>query len=87
MVEAVYAGTIAGPGVTQEQSDRLHAILKPMAEILLGVSPEDLINVMGGLCITFALRYDDPEAAFGYLANGVMERIPEAKAQMTASRN
>lgn len=78
MVEVRHVGATLGDEVTDEQTGRIMDITKPLAEALLGLSSQDLYNVMGSLLMSFGLRYDDPVGVVSHLTRYVLEKIPEA---------
>jgi hypothetical protein len=76
--QKIYEGVIAGINVSQEECERVSAILKPLADVLMELPELDLVDVTAGICLTFCLRFDEPELAMQALVRLVLKHLPEA---------
>lgn len=79
-----FSGSVLGPKATEEEAQRISEIVRPMAEVLLGLSKNDLFNVMGSLLLTYAVNTDNPVDDICFLAEMVIDRVPEAFANIQA---
>ena len=80
--EIKLGAAIISDGYTQEDTDRICALVRSMAEVLINLDVETRFHVMGSLLSSYGFCFGEPANAIAFLANDVLQCIPEATEQM-----